>query len=132
MDLNGKRILLVEDNELNREIATEILEESGLLIIQTENGQVAVDKYMNSVSSNEPFDAILMDVQMPVLDGYEATAKIRKAEETLHRHVPIIATTANAYAEDISNCKKAGMDSHIAKPINVQSLFDTLVEILGR
>lgn len=130
VDLNGKRILLVEDNELNREIATEILEESGMLVIQAENGQVAVEKYMNSVSSSEPFDVILMDVQMPVLDGYEATAKIRKAEETLHRHIPIIATTANAYAEDVSNCKKAGMDRHIAKPIDVPKLIATLSEIL--
>ena len=132
MDLNGKRVLLAEDNELNREITTEILEESGMLVVPAENGQAAVEKYLNSISSNEPFDVILMDVQMPVLDGYEATAKIRKAEVPLHRHIPVIATTANAYAEDISNCKKAGMDGHIAKPIDVQKLLNTLLEIMGR
>ena len=129
-DLNGKRVLLVEDNELNREIATEILEESGMVVVPAENGQVAVEKYLNSVSSNELFDVILMDVQMPVLDGYEATAKIREAEKKLLRHIPIIATTANAYAEDIANCKKAGMDNHIAKPIEMQKLYNTLLEIL--
>ena len=130
VELNGKRVLLAEDNELNREIATEILEESGMIVIPAENGQVAVDKYLNSISANEQFDVILMDVQMPVLDGYEATAKIRAAEEKMQRHIPIIATTANAYAEDISNCKKAGMDAHISKPIEVQKLFSTLSEIV--
>ena len=73
---------------------------------------------------------ILMDVQMPVLDGYEATAKIRAFDENTGRHIPIIATTANAYAEDISNCKKAGMDAHLAKPIDIQQLLKTLSEIL--
>ena len=132
--LKGKRVLLVEDNELNREIATEILEESGMLVVaaENENGQVAVEKYLERVSSDEPLDVILMDVQMPVLDGYEATTRIRAAEEKLHRHIPIIATTANAYAEDISNCKKAGMDSHIAKPVEVQKLLNTLLELMDK
>lgn len=128
--LTGKRVLLAEDNELNREIATEILEENDMTVVSAENGQVAVDKYINSISSGELFDVILMDVQMPVLDGYEATAKIRAFDENTGRHIPIIATTANAYAEDISNCKKAGMDAHLAKPIDIQQLLKTLSEIL--
>ena len=131
-ELNGKRVLLAEDNELNREIATEILEESGMIVVAAENGQAAVDKYLSSIDSNEQFDVILMDVQMPVLDGYEATAKIREIEEKMNRHTPIIATTANAYAEDVANCKKAGMDAHLAKPIDVKTMLTTLSEVIPK
>ena len=126
VSLKGKRVLLAEDNELNREIAMEILEEADMQVVPAENGQVAVDLFLN----DEPFDVILMDVQMPVLDGYEATAKIREAEANLQCHVPIIATTANAYAEDIANCRKAGMDAHLAKPIDVQKMFSVLSDIM--
>ena len=103
-----------------------------MIVVAAENGQAAVDKYLGSIDSNEQFDVILMDVQMPVLDGSEATAKIREIEEKMNCHTPIIATTANAYAEDVANCKKAGMDAHLAKPIDVKTMLTTLSEVIPK
>ena len=121
--LSGKRTLLVEDNELNREIACEVLEEKGLLVETAEDGKIALDIY----KEKEPgyFDFILMDIQMPVLNGYEATLAIRTFENG-HCHVPIIAVSANAFAEDIARSLQSGMDAHIAKPISPDELIKVL------
>jgi signal transduction histidine kinase/ActR/RegA family two-component response regulator len=128
-DFTGKRILLAEDNELNREIATAILEESGFKIETAVNGQECCDK----LSSSSPgyYDLVLMDVQMPVLDGYSATKKIRNFANQTLANIPIIAMTANAFQEDKQNAYAAGMNGHIAKPIDIPVLFTTLKEIFA-
>ncbi len=128
-DLSGRRILLVEDNMINREIAREILGETGAQIDIAEDGRQAV-----SMFSAEPAGAycvILMDVQMPVMDGYEATRAIRALPRADARTVPIYAMTANTFAEDIARAKEAGMDGHIAKPIDVNTLMQVLRELPG-
>ena len=130
--LRGKRILLVEDNELNREIAGDIMAEMGIIVDEAENGSVAVEKcsaIMNARADRQ-YDVILMDVQMPVMDGYEATRQIRSLGSRYARSVPIIALTANAFAEDKKNALDAGMDGHLAKPIDVKALVKTLSNVL--
>ena len=119
-DFRGRCILLVEDNELNSEIAVEILNEYGFLVDTAKNGAEAVEKVKNSTPGN--YDLVLMDVQMPVMNGYEATQKIRASAKTDARTVPIVAMTADAFAEDIIEAKKAGMNSHLAKPLNLATL----------
>ena len=123
------RILLAEDNELNQEIAEAILEEAGFTLEIAGDGQTAVDMLKES----EPgyYQLVLMDVQMPVMDGYEATKTIRKLEDQKLAAIPIIAMTANAFEEDRQEALKSGMNGHIAKPINVDTLFDILEEVLG-
>ena len=115
----NKRVLLVEGNEMNREIATDILTEAGLLVETAENGQVAVE--MVEKLGIQHFDFILMDIQMPMMNGYQAAQAIRALPEG--NRVPIIALSANAFAEDMEASRKAGMDGHVAKPINVKELF---------
>ncbi|MCI8284339.1 MAG: response regulator [Firmicutes bacterium] len=129
-DFNGKRILLVEDNELNREIALEILTEVGLNIDEAEDGSIAVEK----IRSSEPgfYDLILMDIQMPVMDGYEATKAIRSLENKKLANIPIIAMTANAFEEDKKAAFDAGMNSHLAKPLDVEKLFATLAKVINK
>lgn len=126
--LDGKRILLVDDNELNREIASEILAETGAVIEEAEDGVEAFDKVRNS----EPgyYDIVLMDVQMPRMNGYESTKAIRALENEALANIPIIAMTANAFDEDREDALEAGMNEHIAKPIDVVKLFDCLRKIL--
>ena len=128
IDFSQMKLLLVEDNEVNREIASLILTEYGFQLDTAENGQVAVDK----VKSSKPgeFDAILMDVQMPVMNGYDATKAIRKIPDPQLANIPIIAMTANAFVEDIQAAKDAGMDGHIAKPIDIPQMIATLTEVL--
>ena len=123
----GRRLLLAEDNEVNREIALMILEEKGFLLEVAENGQIAVDL----ISSAEPgyFDAVLMDIQMPVMNGYEAAKTIRALPDPQRASVPIIAMTANAFQEDIQTERKAGIEAHITKPIDVRELMQTLAEV---
>ncbi len=123
-DYKDKRILLVEDNELNREIATEILEMAGLEVDFAENGKEAVDK----ITASEPgyYDLIFMDVQMPVMNGYDAARAIRALERRDTKHIPIVAMTANAFAEDIKAARDAGMNEHIAKPLDLKILYKTL------
>jgi two-component system sensor histidine kinase/response regulator len=116
----GARILLVEDNEINQQIASEILQQAGLLVDTAGNGSEAVEAVQRAT-----YDAILMDVQMPTMDGYEATRRIRASELPATR-VPIIAMTANALAEDEKKSLAAGMDAHITKPINPAVLLQTL------
>ena len=119
----GKRILLVEDNELNREIATEIIGMTGVTIDIAENGKIAVEKVMEA--PEKWYDLILMDIQMPIMNGYEATAAIRALAGSRGK-VPIIAMTANAFAEDVQLAKNTGMNEHIAKPLDLNKLNDVL------
>ena len=119
----GKRILLVEDNELNREIATEIIGMTGVTIDIAENGKIAVEKVMEA--PEKWYDLIFMDIQMPIMNGYEATAAIRALAGSRGK-VPIIAMTANAFAEDVQLAKNTGMNEHIAKPLDLNKLNDVL------
>ena len=122
------RILLAEDNELNQEIATAILGEAGFTIDVAENGQLAVDMLQKS----EPgfYQLVLMDVQMPVMNGYEAATRIRQMEDKALSSIPILAMTANAFEEDKKEALKCGMNGHIAKPIDVNTLLETLDRML--
>ena len=123
VDYTGKKILIVEDNELNREIAAEILGMTGAEIDVAENGKIAVEKVMNA-PENE-YDLAFMDIQMPIMNGYEATAAIRSLPGARGK-VPIIAMTANAFAEDVQLAKNTGMNEHIAKPLDMNKLNDVL------
>lgn len=124
IDLKGMNILLVEDNELNLEIAKVILEEEGIIITSVVNGKEAVETFTNNPVNT--FDAILMDIMMPVMDGITATKTIRVLEKSDAKTIPIIAMTANAYEEDIKNTHEAGMNAHLSKPIDVNMLLKTL------
>ena len=128
IDFSQMRLLLVEDNMINMEIARMLLEQQGFTLDTAENGQIAVDM----VAASEPgyYDAILMDIQMPVMDGYEATRAIRALEDPVLSHIPIIAMTANAFAEDVKAAADAGMQAHIAKPVDVAVMTRTLAEVL--
>lgn len=126
--LYQKRLLLAEDNALNLEIAATLLEMNGAIVESVENGQEAVNRFF-AVESGY-YDAILMDVQMPVMDGCEATKKIRSSEHPDAKSIPIIATTANAFSEDVSTVLAAGMNAHISKPIDIQQLCSTLAQFL--
>lgn len=122
-DYTGKRILLVEDNELNREIGVEILQMTGAEVETAENGKIAVEKV--EASPKGSYDLIFMDIQMPVMNGYEATAAIRSLPGEKGK-LPIIAMTANAFAEDVQLAKNTGMNGHIAKPLDMNKLNDVL------
>lgn len=122
-------ILLVEDNELNMEISSFMLEKEGAIITKAYNGQDALDKF--KASKEGFFDAILMDVMMPVTDGYEATKKIRALVRTDANTVPIIAMTANAFVEDKMKAKNAGMNEHLAKPLNSKQVINTIAVMVG-
>ncbi|MCR5563637.1 MAG: response regulator [Desulfovibrio sp.] len=124
---SGTTVLLVEDIPLNRELAQEILTEKGFAVETARNGAEAVEKFS---AANPPYDLILMDVQMPVMDGYAATRAIRSLPGGRGAAVPIIAMTANAFEEDRQKALQAGMNGHIAKPIDVRRLFETLNETL--
>lgn len=123
-DHSGKHLLLVEDNDLNREIAEEIIGSTGVLVETAVNGQDAVDKVMQSAEGY--YQMILMDIQMPVMDGYEATRQIRQLPRTDVVNIPIIAMTANAFSEDVANALNAGMNHHLAKPIDIKALMGVL------
>ena len=123
-DFRGKCILLVEDNELNREIAVEILKEYGFQVDTAENGAEAVEKVKNSQPGG--YDLVLMDVQMPVMNGYEATRRIRALNDPALAKITILAMTANAFDEDRKKAMECGMDGFLSKPIVVEELIDTL------
>ena len=127
-DFKGKHILLVEDNELNREIAQEILQEYGFLVDSAENGAVAVEKV--STAAPGSYDLVLMDVQMPIMDGYIATRKIRALDDPARAKLPILAMTANAFDEDRRNALESGMNGFLSKPIVIDDLMQELHKIL--
>lgn len=129
MELSGKRVLLVEDNAINMEIAHAILEEEHLNITEAKNGKEALEIFQNS-KLNE-YDVIIMDVMMPVMDGLEATKAIRMLEREDAKRIPIIAMTANAFEEDRKACLDAGMDEHIGKPIDIPLLKRTITKAIG-
>ncbi len=129
--LSGKKVFLVEDNELNREIAKDILEEYGLTVAEAEDGSVAVEIYQRNATSGLYPDVILMDVQMPVMNGYEATKALRSFMKEDGKQVPIIAMTANAFDEDKKQAFEAGMDAHLAKPIVLPELEKTLTQFIA-
>ncbi|MCI9243864.1 MAG: response regulator, partial [Lawsonibacter sp.] len=127
-DFGGKRVLLVEDNELNREIAEVILEETGFQVETAPDGTDAVDMVRRSEEGY--YDAVLMDVQMPVMDGYEATRAIRALRREDVKALPIIAMTANAMEEDKEAALKNGMNAHIAKPLDIDLFLSVLSKYL--
>ncbi|MBP3361355.1 MAG: response regulator, partial [Clostridia bacterium] len=127
--LNGKRVLLVEDNELNREIAEEIIGETGVTVESAENGREALEKF--EAADENYYDMILMDIQMPIMNGYEAAEAIRKLPRKDAAGIPIIAMTANAFAEDIQRSKNAGMNEHLTKPLDIEQLMKCLETWIG-
>ena len=124
VDFTKMRLLVVEDMEINREIAQELLTTLGFTVEMAKNGKEAV----GVVAASEPgyFDVVLMDIQMPVMNGYEATRAIRELSNPQLAKIPILAMTANAFAEDVKMAKEAGMDGHIAKPIDPRDLQEKL------
>ncbi|MBE9563639.1 MAG: response regulator, partial [Proteobacteria bacterium] len=119
--LRGAKILLVEDNDINQELALELLQNNGLVVMVANNGIEAL-----TLLKTNDFDGVLMDIQMPTMDGYEATRKIRQQEK--YKALPVIAMTANAMAGDKEKVLEAGMNDHIAKPINVNDMFNTMAK----
>ena len=128
MDFSGKKLLLVEDNELNMEIAKDLIGMTGMVIDEAWNGEEAVEKM--AASKTGYYDLILCDIQMPIMDGYEATKRIRSMDRPDAKTVPIIAMTANAFAEDKVRALETGMNGHISKPIDLNELFTTLDKVL--
>ena len=120
----------MEDNELNREIARDILEDNDIIVDEANNGAVALAKIQKS--EKNPYDFVLMDVQMPFMDGYEATRLIRKLKNKKLAGLPIIAMTANAFEEDKKRALESGMDAHLSKPIHPKQLFQTISAILKK
>lgn len=127
---NGKHILLAEDNDLNAEIAQTILERAGLFVDRVKNGIECVNKVIENPVGT--YDVILMDIQMPKMDGYKATCEIRNLQDKAKACIPIVAITANAFEEDKKKAIDVGMDGHIAKPINIEDLFVVLTDILNK
>ena len=128
-DLKGMRVLLAEDNEMNIDVAVDLLELAGITTDVVHNGQEAVDMFF---ANSADYDVILMDVQMPVMDGYAATKEIRMSDLPQAKSIPIIAMTANAFAEDVSASLAAGMNGHLSKPIETVELFNTLQKIMKK
>ena len=127
-EISGRRVLLVEDNELNMEIAKAILESAGLEVETASDGSEALE---NVKEKNDGwYDLILMDIQMPMMNGYEATRAIRALDDSEKADIPIIAMTANAFDEDRANAFAAGMNAHIAKPLDINTLMETIAEVL--
>lgn len=126
-NLVGKRILLVDDNDFNREISHELLAEAGLVVEEAADGYEALQMVKNASS---PYDAILMDIQMPIMDGYTAARKIRMLNNSVYARIPIIAMTANSFEEDKKAAIAAGMNKHLCKPININDVLNTLLEFI--
>ena len=129
-DFRDVRLLLVEDNPINQEIAVMLLSHEGFLVDCAEDGQAAVDAILQAEPGT--YDAVLMDIQMPVMDGYQATRTIRALDDPARAGVPIVAMTADAFQEDQKKAYDAGMQGHIAKPIDMKQMLDTLKSVLGR
>ena len=128
--IKGKRILIAEDNELNAEIAKTVLEDVGALVTRVEDGQQAVELFKEKPAGT--FDAILMDLMMPVMDGYTATKKIRSSERSDAKTIPIIAMTANAFQEDAEKCIAVGMNAHLAKPLDIEKVKTTICHLVKK
>ena len=126
--IKGKRILIAEDNELNAEIAKTVLEDVGALVTRVEDGQQAVELFKEKPEGT--FDAILMDLMMPVMDGYTATKEIRSLERSDSKTIPIIAMTANAFQEDAEKCIAVGMNAHLAKPLDIEKVMITICHLV--
>ena len=126
--IKGKRILIAEDNELNAEIAKTVLEDVGALVTRVEDGQQAVELFKEKPAGT--FDAILMDLMMPVMDGYTATKEIRSLERSDSKTIPIIAMTANAFQEDAEKCIAVGMNAHLAKPLDIEKVMITICHLV--
>ncbi len=129
-DISGVRVLLVEDNDLNMEIAETFLKDAGAVVTKAYNGQQAV--YLFSENPPETYDVILMDVMMPVMNGYEATRKIRSMDRPDAGTIPIIAMTANAFVEDIQESKEAGMNEHISKPLDITKVLSAICKYIKK
>ena len=130
LNLKGLHFLLAEDNKLNAEIVVELLKSEGASCDVAENGRLVVDRFRESAPKT--YDAILMDVMMPVMNGYEATKAIRASKHPEALTIPIVAMTANAFAKDVQDALDAGMNAHVAKPINMETLKNTLGSCIGR
>ncbi len=128
-DFKGKRILFVEDNDMNREIAAEILEEDGFVVDHAENGAVAVEKVKAAKVGD--YDLVIMDIQMPVMNGYEATRQIRALDDPDLANIPIIAMTADAFEEDRALAFEAGMNEHVSKPIDIPKMREIIGKVIG-
>ena len=126
--ITGLHILLAEDNELNMEIAEFMLQNEGAEVTKAWNGQEAVERFRKSKLGE--FDVILMDIMMPVMNGYEAAKRIRSLDREDARRIPIIAMTANAFTEDRLKAKEAGMDEHISKPVDVKLLLKVIYKLV--
>jgi CheY-like chemotaxis protein len=123
-DYSGKRVLLVEDNEINMEIAVELLGQTGISVDTAENGQVALTR----VTQTPPgyYDLIFMDIQMPVMNGYEATAAIRASGREDLKTIPIVAMSADVFMDDVKHAQDSGMNGHVGKPVKIEALVNTL------
>ena len=128
--LDGVQVLLCEDNEINAEIAVEMLRRKGMSVDVAENGQAGIELFCRSRENY--YDVILMDIRMPVMDGFEAATKIQKLDRRDAKVIPIIAMTADAYLQDEEKASNCGMVAHIAKPINADSLYATLAKCIKR
>ena len=130
IDLSGRTVLAVEDNVVNMQILVELLSLKKIKVLQAWNGEEAVDMYKQSELYS--IDAILMDIQMPVMDGLDAAKLIRKSGRADAHSIPIIALSANIFEEDIAESNAAGMDAHLAKPVNLNMLYATLAEFITK
>ena len=128
--LNGIHLLIAEDNALNQEIAAALLRMNGAAADCVDDGRQAVDAFLASKPGE--YDAVLMDVQMPVMDGHEAARRIRTSDHPQAGTIPIIATTANAFSADVSSAMAAGMNAHVSKPLDVTQLCRTLLDCIRR
>lgn len=126
--LKGRRVLLTEDNNINAEIATELLSDEGLIIERAKDGVECVE--MLEKAPDGYYDIILMDIQMPIMNGYEAATKIRRIDDPEKADIPIIALTANAFSEDKDNAIKAGMSDHVPKPIDMNVLLPAMQKLI--
>ena len=126
--LADRCLLVAEDNEINAEVLSELLLLQGIRTVVKTNGVQVLHEFRRAAYG--PYDAVLMDIQMPEMNGYEAARAIRNLEQETGRHIPIIAMTANAFAEDIQEAMKAGMDAHVAKPIDMPALLKTLDKLM--
>ena len=127
-DLEGRRVLIAEDMEINADILMDLLEMEGIASDHAENGQQAVEMF--AAQPPRHYDAVLMDVRMPVMDGLEATRAIRELDREDAKTVPIIAMTANAFDEDVQRSLQAGMTAHLSKPVEPERLYDTLDKLI--